>query len=193
VSQWAAIDEQPLPQFTGYQHDVTFIGGMHPYRKWFIEQLRKRGISVEAFGHGWPNGSVTADEMNKIFRNSKISLNLSNSKSHDVRFVFSSFSNMRKHFRKRKDFSQVKARNFEIPFFGGFQLAEYVPGLDDYFTFGKEVICYKDVDEAELLIRYYLRNDQEREQIRQQGHLKALQSHGYIHRLKKVLEEIKIR
>lgn len=193
VSQWAAINEHPLPQFTGYQHDVTFVGGIHPFRSWFIEQLKERGIDVEAFGHGWPNGSVSADEMNKIFRNSKISLNLSNSKSHDVRFVFSSFRNLRKYFRKRKDFSQVKARNFEIPFFGGFQLAEYVPGLDDYFTLGKEMICYKDVDEAEMLIRYYLHHEEEREQIRQQGQVKALHTHGFIHRFEKVFEEIRIR
>ena len=193
VSQWAAINEQPLPQFTGYQHDVTFVGGVHPYRTWFIGQLKKRGITVEAFGQGWPNGSVSAEEMNRIFRNSKISLNISNSKSHDIRFVLSSFRNLRKYFRKRKDFSQVKARNFEIPFFGGFQLAEYVPGLDDYFTLGKEVACYKDVDEAELLIRYYLHNEEERERIRQQGHIKAFESHGYIHRLKEALKEIKIR
>jgi len=193
VSQWAAIDEHPLPEFKGYRYDVSFVGGVHPFRIWFIEQLKKRGINVEAFGHGWPNGSVSAERMNDIFRSSKINLNLSNSKSHDIRFVFSSFKTLKRYFRQGKDVSQIKARNFEIPFFGGLQLTEYVPGLDDHFAIGKEVICYKDLDEAELLIKYYLRHDEEREKVRQQGHLTALRSHGYAHRLQKVLEEIRKR
>jgi spore maturation protein CgeB len=190
VSQWAAMDSQQQPQFAGYEYDVAFVGGIHPYRAWFIDQMGKKGINVEAFGHGWPNGSVTLEGMNRIFRSSKINLNISNSLSYDMRYVLSSVRNMRNHFRTKKNFSQVKARNFEIPFFGGFQLAEYVPGLDDYFDLGKEVICYKDVDEAVMLIRYYLDNDVDREHIRRRGHEKALQIHGYIHRLENVLKEI---
>ncbi len=190
LSQWAAINEHPIPEFAGYEHDVTFVGGIHPYREWFIEELRKRGVQVEAFGHGWQNGSLSAEQMNRIFRNSKISLNLSNSACYDMRYVFSSVKRLKSHFRSQKNCSQIKARNFEIPFFGGFQLAEYVPGLEDYFSLGSELACYKDIDEAVLLIKYYLQENELREQIRQQGHQKALTAHGYLHRLKSVFDEI---
>ena len=66
--------------------------------------------------------------------------------------------------------SQIKARNFEIPYFGGFKLADYVPTLENYFDIGKDVVCYNDVDEAELLIRYYLENEEEREIIKNSAH-----------------------
>ena len=46
--------------------------------------------------------------------------------------------------------------NFEIPYYGGFQLTNYVPSLEMYLNIGQEVICYNDIDELELLINYYL-------------------------------------
>ena len=85
----------------------------------------------------------------------------------------------------------MKARNFEIPYFGGFQLSDYVPSLENYFDIGKEVVCYKDIDEAEQLIKYYLENEEERECIKKNSHQKALKGHGYINRLKDVLAQIK--
>ena len=47
------------------------------------------------------------------------------------------------------------------------------------------------MDEAELLIRYYLDNEEERENIKITSHKKAIQKHGYINRLENVLEQIK--
>ena len=189
-SQWAAIDSHTIPLTTHYEYDVTFVGGFHPYRKWFIDILIKRGINVQAFGHGWANGSVSAEVMNEIFRKSKINLNLSNSNSLDLRYLLSHWKAVPLLLRSKKNMSQIKARNFEIPYFGGFQLTDYVPTIETYFELGKEIVCYKDVDEAELLIRYYLENDDEREAIKHQAHQRALHEHGYIHRLKAVLEHI---
>jgi spore maturation protein CgeB len=191
ISQWAAIDEHHPPEFSGYEFDVVFVGGIHPYRAWFVDTLGKRGIKIKTFGHGWKNGSVAPGEMARLFRHSKISLNLSNSLCYDVRYVLSSMKRIRNHLRSNKGFSQIKARNFEIPFFGGFQLAEYVPGLDDYFDFGSEIICYKDIDEAEMLIRYYLEEEEQREEIRLNGQRKAAGAHGYYHRLRDVFEFMK--
>ncbi len=44
---------------------------------------------------------------------------------------------------------QLKSK-LEIPYFGGFQLTDYVPTIENYFDLGKELICYGSVDEAEL-------------------------------------------
>lgn len=189
-SQWAAINSHQIPNFTGYKYDVTFVGGFHPYRKWFIDTLQKRGLHVKAFGNGWDNGPLSAEDMNKIFASSKINLNLSNSNSFDLRYLLSHWKALPLLIRGKKSASQIKARNFEIPYFGGFQLTDYVPSIEEYFDIGKEIICYKDVDEAELLIRYYLENDDERETIKSQSHHKAITKHGYIHRLHSVLEQI---
>lgn len=190
-SQWAAVNTHNMPSFEGYKYDVSFVGGYHPYRKWFIDTLKKRGINIQAFGNGWDNGPLNADDMNKLFVSSKINLNIGNSVSYDIRYIYSGIKPFINSFRSSKNSSQMKARNFEIPYFGGFQLADYVPTLENYFDIGKEVACYKDIDEAELLIRYYLENEEERETIKSKAHKKAIQEHGYINRLTDVLECIK--
>jgi spore maturation protein CgeB len=190
LSQWAAIDDdreiKPLP----YKHDVSFIGGHNRYRSWFVKQLVKSGIDVQCFGHGWPNGSLSNDEMVKLFASSKINLNLSNSASFDLRYLFSHPLNLAHTFHTTKKASQIKARNFEINYYAGFQLADYAAGLEDYYDIGKDLACYASFEEAILLCKYYLANDKEREAIRDRGMIKARESYTYQFQLKKVLDQI---
>ncbi len=169
---------------------MTFVGGFHPYRKWFIKTLRSKGVGIEVFGHGWPNGSLTADAMNRIFVTSKINLNIGNSHSFDVRYLLSGMRPLVYGLLRAKNSSQIKARNFEIPYFNGFQLTDYVPSLENYFDIGKEIVCYNDVDEAARLIKFYLENDVDREAIKQAGHGRAVGEHGFTHRLDAVLSTI---
>lgn len=190
-SQWAAINSHQIPKFEGYKYDVSFVGGFHPYRKWFIDTLKKRGLKVEVFGNGWENGPLSAEEMNELFVSSKINLNIGNSNSFDIRYLLSHWKAIPLLIRSKKNASQIKARNFEIPYFGGFQLTDYVPTIENYFDIGGDIICYKDVDEAELLIRYYLENEGEREMIKNNSYQKAQNKHGYLNRLQDVLEQIK--
>lgn len=190
-SQWAAINEHEIPSFDGaYDHDVTFVGAYHPYRKWFINQLSKQGVSVVAYGNGWPEGSLTSQQMSIVFSKSKINLNISNSTSLDFRYLFSSVRALLTSLKSRKLSSQIKARNFEIPYFGGFQLTDYVPTLEDYYEVGKELCCYSSVNEAALQIKYYLNNDTEREKIKAAGHVKAVNEHGYVQRMKQILNVV---
>lgn len=189
-SQWAAINTHEVEKFDGYQYDVSFVGGYHPYRRWFIDRLLKKGIKVEAFGHGWENGVLSDREMNKLFISSRINLNISNSTSFDFRYLVSGLKPFLNSLRSRKVASQIKARNFEIAYFNGFQLTDYVPSIENYFDIGKEVICYKDVDEAEQLIKYYLSNTNERENIKKTSNQRAMKEHGYVNRLRVILEKI---
>lgn len=189
-SQWAAIDSHQPYDFTGYKYDVSFVGSFHPYRKWFIDELRKLGVSVVAFGNGWEAGPLSPEEMNQLFCQSKINLNLSNSRSFDIRYIFRTIEGIKGLIRGGKVASQIKARNFEIPHFGGFQLTDYVPSLEEYFNIGQEIVCYKDVDEAAMLIKYFLNNEDEREKVKAEGIKRAREQHGYIHRLKSVLEQV---
>lgn len=189
LSQWAAFDLDPgtLSASGGYEYDLSFVGASFSIRRWFIAQLEKRGLKVATFGFGWPSGPISLEEMCRIFRVSKINLNLSNSKSHDYRFLFSSPRHFYSSLRSGKTAGQVKARNFEIPYYGGFQITEFVPGLDKHLHLGKDVVCYKDIDEAELLIRHYLRNADEREMIKNQGIETCRSRHSYFHRHREIL------
>lgn len=187
VSQWAAIGEICNNAKQEYKYDVTFIGGFNRYRKWFIDTLLKANINVEAFGHGWKNGPVSHDKMIEIFQTSKINLNIANSISFDFRYFLNSPLNIVHSFHSKKVGSQIKARNFEIPYYGGLQLTDYVPGIEDYFDIGKECLCYKDSDDAVMLINHYLNDgrslvSEEREKIKKAG-IKKASTHNYKNRV----------
>lgn len=191
LSQWAAIDdERPLDKIAQYKHDVSFVGGSHSVRRWFVHELEKKGIQVATFGYGWPNGPISLDAMIDLFQQTKINLNLSNSTTLDLRYLLDSYKNPIVAWRSPKSASQIKARNFEIPYYGGFQMTDYVPTLERYLEIGKEVICYRDVDEAILLIDYYLKNESERESIRQASHQRARREHSYFSRHQAVFREL---
>jgi len=189
LSQWAAIDCDHKPS-TEYKYDVSFVGGFNHYRNWFVKQLSRMGVHVECFGNGWSNGSVSNDKMIDIFSSSKINLNLSNSASFDLRYLLSHPRNLVHSFYTKKQASQIKARNFEINYFTGFQLTDYVAGLEDYYHIGEEVACYGSVEEAALLIDFYLANNELREKIKKAGHSKAVNKYTYTQQLNESLRQI---
>lgn len=59
------------------KYDVSFVGQIYGDREAIIENLRRQGIKVNTWGQGWPEGKVTQEEMNCIFAQSRINLNLS--------------------------------------------------------------------------------------------------------------------
>lgn len=194
LSQWASFGSNEDIDFKTirYKYNVSFLGGVNSYRKWLINQLKKAGIMVECFGTGWGNGRVTFDEMGEIFKTSKINLNISNSANYDIRYVFSSLRSVKEFLKSKKRIEQIKARNFEIPAFGGFQLTIYIPFLEDYFKIGREVAVYSSFEDLLLKIRYYLENESIRSKIAYKGYRKTIQKHTYLHRLKKIFKELRI-
>lgn len=192
LSQWAALNvEQPVDKaFAEYEFDVSFVGGAHSVRKWFVSEFEKAGIKVAAFGNNWANGPVSLERMQDIFKTSKINLNLSNSINFDVRYLTHNLKNIVTAMRSHKNVSQMKARNFEIPYFGGFQLTDYLPTVENYFNVGKEIICYSNVDEAIQLAKFYLENENLRENIKNAAVQRARAEHTYKHRFEEIFKQI---
>jgi spore maturation protein CgeB len=194
LTQWAAYPHAtvrgPIFDERDFEYDVTFIGGANRYRLWFVARLRQLGIQVTCFGAGWPGGRVDNTEMERVFRSSRINLNISNSACYDIRYLFSNPLALIHFFRSAKRVEQMKARNFEIPLAGGFQLTNYVPCLERYLTVGDEVAIYTTLEECVGQIRYYLTEAEERQAIAVRGHAKAIAEHTYRHRLELILGRI---
>lgn len=189
-SQWASLPSAVEYEKVEYKYDVTFIGGASRFRQWFVKELEKRGIKVHCFGFNWDNGRVSYEEMEEIFLTSKINLNISNSTQYDIRYLLANPRNIINTLRATKNKSQTKARIFEIPVQGGFELTEYVPSLEDYFNIGEEISCYRDIDEAELLIKYYLAHDDKREAIKLAGVKRARLEHTFKNRIVDFMLEV---
>jgi len=210
-SQWATMDYQNNIKLeeVKYKYDITFVGGKNITREWYVDELRKNGYKVECFGAGWENGRISYEEMKDIFLTSKINLNLSNSIPIDIKFYkylikglfkFEKLS-FKAYLRKIKmaigiilgrnikNVEQMKARNFEICGFGGFQLSQYAPELEDYYNIGKEIAIFTNIDELKLNIEYYLNNSDISEKMRTEAYIRT-KLHTYENRIKKILEEV---
>lgn len=188
-----------------YRYDVSFIGSHHPYREWFLRELEKRGFKVSIFGYGWDAGLLPIEEMIDVLRSSKINLNISNSLSFDFRYLMSKKilpgrlqrgllilkllfrkdpQQMLKPFIEDKSNSQIKWRNFEIAYHKGFQLTDYVPTIEKYYDIGKEIACYGNVDEAAMLIDYYLKKDSLREEMIENAYKKTAEKYTLYNQMK---------
>lgn len=166
--------------------DVSFIGSWHPYRHWLINQLRKAGITVEAYGNRWPNGIIDTDKMIEIFNRSKISLNISNSITWDARYMLSYPRGLLNAVRSTKVGDQLKGRHFEIPACGAMQMSFYTNGLGLIFDIDKEIMVFNERDDLIQLLQYYLQADSEREKIAAAGYQRILREHTYADRFKSI-------
>lgn len=189
LSQWATGEVGPPAEAPDYQCDVSFVGAVNPYRKWLVEELGKRGLSVACYGFGWPQGKVSQARMTEIFRRSKVNLNLSNSRSYDLRFALSSLGNLL-NLRSAKSKEQIKGRHFEIGAHGGFQLTNYVEFLEDYFDIGREIAVFGTLDDLPDKIRYYLAQDELRREIAAAGHRRIAREHTYGHRFREIFRRM---
>ncbi len=177
LTQWAANADTlapPIPA-SDCQYEVTFVGTAHEPRKKWVSELAERGVEVECFGYGWPNGPVDAGDIPKIIRHSVISLNFSN-----AGLVWDGLIPRRE--------NQLKARTFEVPGAGGFLLTEWADDVDKYYLPGREIAFFHDIDCLTKQIQYYLSHPKERDQIADAGFARTQEEHTYDQRLTEVLD-----
>jgi spore maturation protein CgeB len=135
-------------------------------RKSWIEALRAHGVAPACFGHGWERGAIGSDDVQRIYRQSRISLNLADSglQLKGGRLI-----------RSR----QIKARTFEVPMAGGFLLTQPADSLSDYFEDGREIATF--ADQAALIerVRHYLDHPAEWDAVASAGARRAHAEHTY--------------
>lgn len=172
------------------KYDVSFVGGWNPTRQWLIERLRKAGFSVMVAGHRWPGGIIEHERMIQMFNETRINLNLTNSRCWDVRMLLSQPVFGLRQLMGQKNMEQIKARHFEINACGAFQLTYYVEGLECAYRIGEEIAVYVDPDEMIDKVRYYLADDDLREKISAAGYQRTMRDHTFSSRFKFVFEQM---
>ena len=153
------------------RYDVSFVGSKIADRGSLVDQLGADNIQVQTFGKGWSSGHVSLDEMVNIYNATKINLC----------FVKSYAANTR---------PQMKDKIFQICMCGGFLLCEYIPGIEEFYEVDKEIVCFRDIEEATAKIRYYLNHEAEREAIAQAGWERVQRDHDQVIVLLRIFEEI---
>ena len=89
-------------------------------------------------------------------------------------------------------FEQIKGRNFEVPGCGGFMLTGKADDLENYYQFGKEIVCFEDIHDLIDKIRYYLAHEEERAAIARAGYERTLREHTYAHRFEAIFKEMNL-
>lgn len=179
LSQWAASAgrlAEPLPA-RDCSYPVSFIGSAYGNRPQWVAGLKKRGIEVACFGHGWPSGPVEADDIPRIVRESAVSLNFGDSgvQFHGLR-----------PYRSR----QIKARVFEVPGAGGCLLTEPAEHLEDYYGLGSEIEVFRDIDELTGKLRHLLARPEHRDAMAWAGYRRTQAEHTYEARFREVLARL---
>jgi spore maturation protein CgeB len=171
-------------------YDVSFVGSWHPHREWIVKKIKKYGINVEVFGYGWPNGPLKHDDMVKVFNQTKINLNLSNTISWDIRYLFSSYRSIINSFRSEKNREQLKARLFEINGCGAFQISHYIDGIETFYDIRKEIEVFTTLDDLLDKIKFYLNNEELLNEIASNGYQKTIYKHSYLKRFEDMINKI---
>lgn len=113
-------------------------------------------------------GVETLTEMPKIFRLSRINLNMT------IKPIQTG----------------LPLRIFDILGCGGFLMTNYQAELQEYFEIGVDLEAYSSLDELVDKCAYYLAHEDQRKQIALNGYQKVCRQHTYPHRMKKMLEAL---
>jgi len=185
----------PLEETRDHAAPVAFAGSGYPNRRRLLAELRGGGglddIALRLWGPrfgrepalaSWVaaggDGELPHATLARIFAASAINLNLSSSIAPET-------------FAVPKDL--VNPRTFEIAGCGGFQLADALIPVSEFFEPGREVETFASADEARDKIRYYLAHPAARQLIADAGHRRAHADHTYQRRLGAALARLAAR
>ena len=158
----------PMPDLPKI-HDVCFVGKCYGIRREIIMSLRKAGVRVITYGHGWENGQIATSKVPKLFAQSKIVIGVG------------TISHCR-------NFFALKMRDFDGPMSGSLYLTQDNKDLHDLFEVGKEIVVYSSIDDCIEKVRYFLRHSEKREKIARCGLERVRQEHTWKKRFKYLIQ-----
>jgi hypothetical protein len=159
-----------LQDAAAFEHGISFVGSCKPDRKWVVEHLREIGIDVRVFGGGWEGQPFVQDAW-RIYQKSQLNLGIGYNVA-DTRIT------------------NLKNRDFECPGTGACYLTTYDWELAGLFDIGKEILCYRSMDDLAELYSYYIRRPEECRRIASAGYERCRREHTWEQRFRKVFGEL---
>lgn len=151
--------------------DVSFIGQCYGNRPEVVRRIEAGGIRIEAYGYGWPKGSLSVEEMVKMYSKSHINLGFGGVAGHKETYC-------------------LKGRDFEIPMSGGLYITEHHRELERVYQVGTEIVTYGNFEDLIAGIRRLLSSPDEAEAIRKKGFQRAVTEHTWEKRFEKIFSLI---
>ena len=86
--------------------------------------------------------------------------------------------------------NDINYRTFETTGAGTLLLTNYTKGLEKLFDINSEIVVYRNYQELDEKVKYYLQNESERVKIQNAGFERSKKDHTYFERAKKLIEII---
>ncbi len=159
-----------MPASAKYQRTIGFLGSIKPERKFVVDQLLAAGVPIELFGNGWLN-TQWVDNPNTVYRNTQINLGIG--------FASPSLR-----------LTTVKGRDFECPGVGACYLTTYNWELAEHYELGKEILCYRSIEELLEIYGYYRKRPEECLKIAQAAWNRCTNEHTWEKRFRRIFREM---
>lgn len=85
----------------------------------------------------------------------------------------------------------MNQRIFDVPACNGFLLTDYRKQLEDHFEIGREAVCYRNAEELNDMVEFYLNNPDARIRIAKNAGKRVLSEHTYKCRISRMIEILK--
>lgn len=151
--------------------DVLFIGNKYGVRGEIVRYLESRGVKVDSYGGGWPNGYINAEQMSELSKRARIILGVGT-------------------VGHCPDVYTLKLRDFDALMSGALYLTHRNPDLCRLYREGEEIEYYDTPKEAFKKIRFYLDHLSDLERVAKNGQQKAISRDTWDHRLATTFEQL---
>ncbi|HUC01312.1 MAG TPA: glycosyltransferase [Candidatus Paceibacterota bacterium] len=183
-----------------FRCDIAFLGSFYTQKRPQFEELLlplMKKYHVRIYGSGWTISGKLLRVVSGVARRLRIEwlVKLANKNRitismDDERTLYASAKicvNIHEYYRDGTTKGFSNEREFKLPASGGFEISDYVPGMERYFDLGKEIVAVRSKEEWFEKIDYYLRHDEERKKIQEEGTARVLRDHTYAHRVDQLL------
>lgn len=158
------------PTSSVYKYSLSFVGALKPERADLVKKLEEYGVHVSVFGRGWDKGGWVDDPVG-LYRTSQINLGVG---------AILAAGNI----------TSLKGRDIECPATGACYLTSYNWELPELFEIGREILCYRNVEELIEMQCYYAARPEECLAIARAAHKRAHSEHTWERRLRDLFNEL---
>ena len=152
-----------------FEYPFSFVGSARLERQRIVDRLLHFNIPLTLFGAGWP-GNRWVDSPPRIYRNSQMNLGIGLCTATETQ-------------------TTVKNRDFECPGVGACYVTTYNWELVNHYDLGKEILCYRSVEELIEMYSYYRKRPQDCLRIAQAAYRRSAAEHTWEQRFRKIFRE----
>ena len=174
--------EVPPMEWERFKCDIGFIANYYPERGKLVKQMQ--GLNVAVWGSGWRRAPEFNVFPSGTLRGKRLS-------GPDVATVYNAAYICPNVHHSQSRAGGLNMRTYEIPAAGGFEMTDYIPGMEDQFEIGSEMIVYRSPEHFRELVEFYLKHPEERGEIVRRGRERVMRDHTYEQRMKSVFEALK--